>query len=382
MQHAGLYIHIPFCVQKCLYCDFLSYSNRAGQISGYVDALCRELHLRSLACKTIHFDSIFIGGGTPTCIPSSDIQRILQCCRNNFSVSDDAEISIEMNPGTVKPDMMDIYKQCGINRFSIGVQSSSDRLLKSIGRIHTVQDAKNTISLLQTNHFTNYNLDFISGIPGILDESPETLEEALRDIDFALQNKVTHISVYSMITEPGTPLYSLTEKGRVRPVDEQIERKMYHAIRDKLTKAGFIHYEISNFARLGYQCKHNLKYWQGAPYLGIGLGSASYLPTGTNEQFIRRSNTQDFNAYITNPIQEGEQEIISFSDRKKEYMMLGFRLTKGPDSTLYQNIFQSDMLHDFAGEIALLQEKKLIHHDLSLTKYGIDFENEISREFI
>lgn len=382
MQHAGLYIHIPFCVQKCLYCDFLSYSDRAGQISVYIEALCRELLLKSSNYAKLHFDTIFIGGGTPSCIPAEQIYKIIQCCREYYSIDPTVEISMEMNPGTAKPEWMEIYKQCGINRFSIGTQSSSNRLLKRIGRIHNAHDAMNTIQWLQQNHFTNYNLDFISAIPGISGDEPEQMNEILADIDFAVQSLATHISVYSMITEPDTPLYNLTIKGHVKPVDDAAEREMYHTIRNKLINAGFVHYEISNFARPGFQCKHNLKYWQGAPYLGVGLGSASYLPNGKNNNYIRHSNTRNFNDYLENPITVGESEAISLSERKKEYMMLGFRLINGPDPVLYQQLFQSNMLHDFSREIAFLQDRKLIHSDLSLTKYGLDFENEISREFI
>lgn len=382
MQRAGLYIHIPFCIQKCLYCDFLSYSNRFGQISAYVNALCVELQRRSLSCKKLTFDSIFFGGGTPSCIPEEYIAKILSCIQNNYNLDRNLEISLEMNPGTITPNKIESYKKCGINRISIGIQSTQNRLLKSIGRIHNIEDAHTTIQTLQNNLFTNMNLDFISGIPGICGTEPETLEETLQNIDFAFGHHATHISVYSMITEPETPLYHFTEEGNVQAIDEETERKMYHAIRNKLTQAGFVHYEISNYALPGYQCKHNLKYWQGAPYLGVGLGSASYLPHSENGEYMRSTNTRDFASYITNPFAEGEQEIISLEERRKEYMMLGFRLIAGPDEQLYCTLFQRDLRQDFSKEIHRLTEGKLINNNLSLTHLGLDFQNKISIEFI
>ncbi len=381
MKKAGLYIHIPFCVQKCLYCDFLSFPGHFHFAQQYVDQVCAEIEIKREWGKKLEFDTIFIGGGTPSAIPPELIGQILAKAKNVFSLTESPEISIEVNPGTVTLDALQAYKEMGINRVSMGIQSTSNRLLRAIGRIHTKEAAMDSAVEI-SNHFTDINFDFISGIPGIKDEMPQTWEELDEDLCFIHAMQVPHVSVYSMITEPGTPLYDLTQAGKVETCDEDLERTMYHNIRTHLTEQGYVHYEISNFARPGFICKHNMKYWQGKPYLGVGLGSASFLP-GKNGTYIRSTNLTDFFRYLTQTDFMPEESVsISFEERKKEYMMLGFRLIAGPDSHLYEALFEASMIHDFRKELDILQSKGLIQDNVGLTIKGMDYANEIFREFV
>lgn len=381
MERAGLYIHIPFCIQKCLYCDFLSFSGHFDYVEQYVEQVCAEIEAKQEWGKKLEFDTIFIGGGTPSAINPEWIDQILRKTKSVFPFAGDTEISIETNPGTITPEILKCYRDMGINRISMGVQSTSNRLLRSMGRIHSKEDAWQAATSI-SRHFTNRNIDLISGIPGINGESPQAWEELQEDLAFINTMDFPHVSVYSMITEPGTPLYSLTQEGKVLSCDEDLERRMYHEIRKQLINHGFIHYEISNFARPGHLCKHNMKYWQGKPYLGVGLGSASFLPR-ENEIYIRTTNLTDFKAYLKQQNFIFSESIsISPDDRKKEYMMLGFRLVNGPDAHLYETLFGGRMMEDFRQELDILYAKGLIQDNYALTVKGMDYANEIFREFV
>lgn len=381
MEKAGLYIHIPFCVQKCMYCDFLSFSGRFHFAKQYADQVCAEIVAKKEWGTKLEFDTIFIGGGTPSSIPAEYIAQILAKAKNTFPFTESAEISIEVNPGTVTQDTLIAYKDMGINRISMGIQSTSDRLLRAMGRIHTKKEALDS-GVTIARYFNNVNFDFISGVPAIQNESAQTQAELEDDLLFIRAMQVPHVSIYSMIIEPGTPLYALTQEGKAQSCDEDLERTMYHTIRKRLTDAGYVHYEISNFARPGYMCKHNMKYWQGKPYLGVGLGSASFLPW-KNESYVRSTNVQDFSTYFMQENFEPEERItISLDERRKEYMMLGFRLTAGPDEALYARQFGTSMTKDFKIELEQLQQRGLIQENYGLTVKGMDYANDIFREFV
>ncbi len=380
MQHAGLYLHIPFCRQKCLYCDFLSFAKQEGNMAQYAEALCREIVARSDAWQSRTFDSIFIGGGTPSLLDPAQLAMILSHVRQHFHITHDAEISMELNPGTLQPGAAAAYQQMGINRISVGVQSTSNRLLKNIGRIHDFETVVHTLSVLE-KHFTNINLDLILGIPGLGAESAQTMEEWLSDLAFIQSVQPNHVSLYSMITEPGTPLHRYTEAGCVQPVDDDSERQMYHQARAFLQAAGYAQYEISNFAKPGAPCLHNIKYWTHAPYLGLGLGSSSFIPEG--ESFLRTANTTDFWGYLANPA-EGlvVQERLSGKMLRNEFMLLGFRMIQGPDPDLYRTLYGGNLLDDYRAEIANLCRHGLIQKNLTVTSKGLDYANEIFRTFL
>ena len=383
MEKAGLYIHIPFCVQKCLYCDFLSFSGRFQYAKQYADQVCREIEFKKDWGKKLEFDSVFIGGGTPSSIEPEWIAQILNKARTVFSFAPDSEITIEVNPGTLSQAKLKAYSEMGINRVSMGMQSTSDRLLHSIGRVHSKEEGIHC-ALTLAQYFTNRNIDLISGIPGIDGEQPQTMAELQEDLAFITAMQVPHVSIYSMITEPGTPLYQLTQENKVIACDDELERQMYHHIREYLILNGYDHYEVSNFARPGYVCKHNMKYWQGSPYLGIGLGSASFLPWDHNsDTYVRSTNETDLMKYLDQVEFAPKEEIlIPLDERRCEYMMLGFRRIKGPDPELYQSLFQQDLYKDFDSHLSYLHTMEYIRSDLSLTKKGMDYANHIFEMFV
>ncbi len=400
----GLYVHIPFCVKKCNYCDFYSLGisecvNAFGEgvYRDYVDALKREIaELRQCrgngACGfggTVipeKIDSVYIGGGTPSILPPDLICELLDELRDGFVIAPDAEITIECNPGTLSENKLIDYKKAGINRLSIGVQSLNDSLLGFLGRIHDSKKALETIKLART-YFDNVNLDFISGVPGLIGKSrPQSLSDIERAIDAVAENGIPHVSYYSLITEEGTPLYDWREKGLLEDMDEGLERESYYLIKRRLNDAGYGQYEISNFALPGYESRHNLKYWSGAEYVGIGAGAVSFLRHHGGEKDVRHSNRKSAADHIDagsfNDIRTVE-ELLDVIDRKKEFMMLGFRKLTGPDREIYSKLFNgADIELDFGTELQRLRSEGLIGNDLSLTAKGLDFANEIFTAFI
>ena len=253
MKEIGIYVHIPFCKSKCLYCDFTSYTDRNTEIRRYVDCLKREINYRSKDEYLVK--TIFFGGGTPSIIDGKYIVEILSEINNAYIVDKNAEITIEINPGTIDKHKLEKYKEAGINRISIGLQSSKKELLKEIGRIHTYEDFENTVKLAKEVGFTNINVDIMIGIPN------QTIYDVEDTLDKVLALDLTHISVYSLIYEDGTLMTKMVDEGKLLEVDEEIERYMYWYAKRRLEDNGFIHYEISNFSKPSYRCKHNLDCW-------------------------------------------------------------------------------------------------------------------------
>lgn len=384
----GLYFHIPFCIKKCKYCDFLSFDSSAIPLNdkkSYFDALSKEWENKSaLLSDDDIVDTIYIGGGTPSVVDASYIQNIIMMIKNSTIIDDDSEITIEINPGTVTLDKLKSYFSIGINRLSIGVQSTQNRLLKSLGRIHNVLDCENTIKLARKAGFRNINCDLIFGIPQIEGEAGQTLAEFKEDIMRVLNWGVTHLSAYSIIVEEGTTLCDLFKQKKAFEISEDVERKMYYSMSDLLNKYNLFRYEISNYSKPNDQSKHNLRYWNCLPYIGLGLGAASYYPThNINSEYIRESNTRDFHDYL-NLRYQGEKEEISLNEQMKEFMMLGFRCVNGPDRVSFNKRFNIDYIEVFKNELNLLESKGLItiENSAKLTKKGFDFANEVFREFV
>lgn len=400
----GLYIHIPFCIRKCNYCDFFSVGRKDCAVqfgeSVYDDYARAVLtQISSLAddsangpfgtCVPREFDSVYIGGGTPTLLEPELISRVLNSITCSFSIKDGAEITIEANPGTITREKLSEYKRSGVNRLSIGVQALDDDLLGVLGRVHTADEAVRSVKLAR-KFFDNINVDFIFGIPGLKGVSePQTVEQAGRCARFVSSLDIPHASFYGLIKEPGTAIYRWDEEGRLTDVDDQAEREMYYKISDMLRENGYVQYEISNFARPGHQSRHNLKYWSGAQYLGIGAGSVSYLKIAGGNSFARFKTSADIGRYIASPgVQDLSdsyelQETLAVSERKKEFMMLGFRKTAGPDAGQYASLFGGDSLfEDFKTELTELTDGQYIRSDLSLTRKGLDMANEIFMKFI
>mgnify|MGYP001040639854 CR=1 FL=1 len=281
-QNLSLYLHIPFCVRKCLYCDFLSGPQSADMQEQYVEALCREIQETSPEYREYQVVSVFIGGGTPSVLLPEQTIRIMETLKSCFTLTDTCEISMEMNPGTVTPEKMNAYRACGINRISIGLQSANDGELKALGRIHTCADFLKTYEMAVEAGFSNINIDLMSAIPD------QTYEGWVKNLRTVAELEPEHISAYSLIVEEGTPFY----EQELNLPDEETERRMYEITDDILRKAGYHRYEISNYAKAGKECVHNKVYWQRGNYLGLGIGSASLI------QNVRFHNVTDIWSYV------------------------------------------------------------------------------------
>ena len=285
MKDIGLYIHIPFCKSKCYYCDFVSFANKEQVVEDYIQAVIKEIENANLSKYNIN--TVYIGGGTPSLINSIYIGKILEAIKRNTSL-DDTEITAEVNPGTVSKGKLKDYISFGINRLSIGLQSADDNLLKQIGRIHNYDQFLETYKTAREVGFKNINVDLMLGLPN---QSLDTLRNSL---DKVILLDPEHISLYSLILEEGTKLYDMVEKSKLKMISEDLERKMYWETKKALEEAGYIHYEISNFAKTGYSSKHNLDCWNQKEYIGIGVASHSYLDK------TRYANTTILEDYINN----------------------------------------------------------------------------------
>lgn len=313
----GLYIHIPFCLKKCNYCDFVSAQCDNETINAYFGALKHEI----AAYKGICIDTVFFGGGTPSCVAAHHIADILEAVHTHMSIKNGSEITIEANPCTITPDKLNIYRQIGINRISLGVQSLQDNELAALGRIHTADEAVKAVDMLQKSGFTNYNLDLMLAIPH---QTPDTLRDTLSK---AVALAPAHISAYSLIIEEGTPFYRLAQNGSLPLPDEDTERTLCDFAYDFLQSCGYNRYEISNFAKNGHESRHNLKYWQCLPYIGLGTSAHSF--DGTKRYF----NTSDTDEYIRMLNSSGcakcGEEILSEDDKISEYIIMSLRLSRG-----------------------------------------------------
>ena len=387
-KNVGLYIHIPFCKQKCQYCDFKSYAGKEKFIDTYIRWLEFELkgvgegnrldyenNLDDLAVVK----SIYIGGGTPSFIDGKYIEEILSIANEYYTVDDNAEITIEVNPGTIDKDKFETYLRSGINRISIGLQSTHNRLLKELGRIHTYQDFLNTYNLARNVGFKNINVDLMLGLPN---QSLQDLEESLKEI---IKLNPEHISVYSLIIEEGTPFYDKLEMNEIVLPDDELERKMYWVTKKELENAGYIHYEISNFAKPGFESKHNLSCWNQEEYIGIGVAAHSY----TNN--VRYSNIDSIEEYIKNYEEDNETDNFVFHEKQtkiskmKEFMMLGLRKIQGIRIQDFKNKFGENPIYLYRKELEKLVNEGLLEIDgdvIKLTNKGIDLANLVWEEFV
>ncbi len=373
-KEMGIYIHIPFCKQKCYYCDFTSFCGKDNLIEKYVEALKKEIELENIKSK---ITTVYIGGGTPSYIDSKYIKQIINKVKEK-NISSSAEITIEVNPGTVTEEKLRDYKDCGINRLSIGLQTTQDVLLKEIGRIHDFAEFLNTYQLARKIGFNNINVDLILGLPNqrIVD-----LKESLSKI---IELNPEHISVYSLIVEENTPISKMIEKRELVLPDEELERNMYWYVKNTLEIKGYDHYEISNFARSGYCSKHNMNCWKQQEYIGFGIAAHSY------RDITRYSNTENIEEYIEN-INTGKiehnkiiHEIQKEDDTKKEYMLLGLRKIKGIQISDFKNKFGDNPIYLYRNELKKLADEKLIKVDednIRLTAKGLDLANLVWEEF-
>ena len=381
LNELGIYIHIPFCKQKCYYCDFVSYSNKCSEVKEYIESLKKEIE--EFDFSNYKVTSIYIGGGTPSYIDSiyiveilSELKEKLKCNLIEFK---DIEITIEVNPGTVDTKKLNDYKKLGINRLSIGLQSTKNDILKKIGRIHTYQEFLEIYKLARETGFKNINIDLMIGIPG---QKIGDLKNTLQDI---IKLEPEHISVYSLIIEENTPIEKMLENGEIKLPDEDLERNMYWYVKNTLELNGYNHYEISNFAKLGKESRHNLNCWNQEEYIGFGVAAHSYL------NGIRFSNTINVEEYIQHIENNRKEENIqieenqSLEDKKNEFMMLAFRKIQGVDIARFKEKFIDNPIFLYREILNKLVEEGLIEVDLNhikLTNKGIDLANLVFEEFV
>lgn len=332
MEPISIYIHIPFCVRKCAYCDFTSFPGRGAQMEAYLSAVCREMRAQAAFFGRRPVRTVFLGGGTPTLMSGDQTQQLLDELRACFDVAPDAEITMEGNPGTVTAQSLAAYRAAGVNRLSLGVQSLDDGLLCAIGRIHTAAQAREAVLLARAAGFDNLNLDLMLGLPG------QSVEQWERTLAEAIALAPEHLSCYSLIVEEGTPLSAQLERGACAPLpDEDALCRMDEITAQMTAQAGFARYEVSNYARPGRECRHNIVYWACEPYLGLGCAAHSDMD---GRRFY---NPSDWAGYLhmaeggrAERAQEGEN---TRQDRMFERMMMGLRMVRGVDCARFARDF-------------------------------------------
>ena len=369
-KEIGVYVHIPFCKRKCYYCDFISFCEKDELQEKYINTVIQEIEDFFNLNKNVKIKTIYIGGGTPSFIDGKYIEKIM----NTFNKEGVVEATIEVNPGSASLEKLKKYKECGINRLSIGLQSTEDRLLKKIGRIHNYNDFLATYNLAREVGFDNINVDLMIGLPG------QTIEDVKSSLNKVINLNPSHISVYSLIVEENTIIYNLIEQNKIVLPDEELERNMYWYVKNYLELGDYEHYEISNFAKNGKKSLHNLDCWNQKEYVGFGVSAHSYLNRkrfcniGVLEEYIKDfKNTKEV------------QEVQSFYETKQEYMLLGLRKIKGVCISHFKNKFGENPIFLFKNELNKLIEEGLLEittNNIKLTNKGLNFANLVWEEFV
>lgn len=403
MNGLEIYIHIPFCVKKCDYCDFLSAPADLETKEKYVEALINEIKLNKNKMSEYVVDTVFIGGGTPSLLEENQISKIMSVLRDNCNMSENPEITIECNPGTITESKLLEYKKSGINRISFGLQSANDEELKSIGRIHNYAGFLESYNLARKCGFDNINVDLMSALPG---QTLKSYEETLNKV---VRLEPEHISAYSLIVEENTLMYDRVKKAQIKGInilpDEESERKMYYLTNNILRSNGYRKYEISNYSKPGKECKHNIGYWQRKEYLGFGIGAASLYKEN------RYNNISDINKYIevlTNNIKENSINNVGNSsevenqvnilnsivknlqqlterDRMEEFMFLGLRMMEGASMEKFEQYFGKTYMEVYGKVQKRMEDKRFLINDngyVKLTEFGIDLSNYVMSEFL
>lgn len=373
----GLYIHIPFCVKKCAYCDFLSWSGDKEQRVDYVRALEQEILSYKNFAEDYQVTTLYFGGGTPSVLEGELLERIMEAIRRTFQIEEKAEVTLEMNPGTALKEKLELYKKLGINRLSMGIQSVKNENLKLLGRIHTYEDFLESYCMAREAGFDNLSGDLISSLPG------QTLAEWKEELEILMETPLEHVSVYQLIIEEGTEFYKKYGECEELLPDEETSREIYLWTGKYLKSRGFEQYEISNYAREGKQSAHNLRYWERKDYLGLGLGAASMIRN------MRMSNTRDWDKYMAYCRDPGkireEVEVLEESGQMEEFMFLGLRKTRG--------ISKKEFRRTFGKDIDLVYEKTLEKYlkngmlqesgdRIFLSEEGILLSNQVFADFL
>lgn len=375
MRLLELYIHIPFCVKKCAYCDFLSGPSDEKSRERYVELLCEEIQVCRGKVEEYQVSTVFFGGGTPSVLQGEQIKRIMETLRKVFVFEADAEISMEMNPGTVTSEKLVAYREAGINRLSIGLQSVQDEELKLLGRIHTYDEFLHSYELARKAGFENINIDLISAIPG------QTVSSWAKTLKTIVDLNPEHISAYSLIIEEGTPFFEKYGEGSGQEMlpSEDEEREMYRQTKQILHEAGYERYEISNYSKEGRECRHNIGYWERAPYLGFGIGAASLF------EETRSANPSNIEEYRTSFEKKFQAEKLSVEEQIEEFMFLGLRMMKGISKQKFAEAFGKEIEEIYGKQIERLKKAELLEENddrIYLTEKGIDISNSVFVEFM
>jgi oxygen-independent coproporphyrinogen-3 oxidase len=374
-QDIALYIHFPFCRRRCGYCSFVSYQGRESDIPEYVKALKKELILRATDQRVC---SIYFGGGTPSLLSPRQIHEILSDVHSHFTVNEASEVTLEANPGTVDEIYLTAVRKAGINRLSLGVQSLDDGELALLGRIHTATEAREAVRLARNAEFTNLSLDLIYGLPN------QTLASWCKTLDEAISMNSEHISLYPLTLEDNAPMRLAIQRGEMPPLDPDLTADQYELAQDTLEEHGYLHYEISNWAKQGYECKHNMVYWQNLPYLGVGVAAHSYIDGH------RLANTTDLDSYLnafsrnSPPAWELDEEIVP-ELQLSETVILGLRLSEGIGLEDINRRFGIDLLRHYeqqVGETASLGLLECAGGRIWLTRRGRLLGNEVFWRFL
>ncbi len=375
-KHCGIYVHIPFCKQKCRYCDFLSAPGDSKCIREYVSALKNEIRSYRNASADTVADTVYFGGGTPSVLEPETVEEIVDALGESFDLNSVEEFTFEVNPGTVTYQKLKGYKAAGINRLSVGVQSADDEKLKLLGRIHSFKEAVECVEAVKEAGFINFSLDLISALPG------QSLKDCERDLEKIIGLEPKHISSYSLIIEPGTPFFKDYgeggEKRRDLP-DEETDRKMYALTKEMLKSAGYDRYEISNYAKPGFFSRHNSAYWTGKEYFGLGLGASSLIDN------VRYSNVRDLKEYIKDPKEHVIEERLDKAALMAEFMILGLRMVRGISKKEFERRFKTGFDEVYGKVLKKLKPAGVIIEEddtVMLTDYGLDVSNSVFEEFL
>ncbi len=376
-----LYIHIPYCRQKCRYCDFASYAGQEGTMAAYVDALLHEAEAMAPYAKNTPIKTVFIGGGTPSTLPAPLLKRLLTGLHERFHIPTGIEFTSEANPGTLTPEWLEVALSGGVNRLSMGMQAAQPELLRTLGRIHSHADVVESVRLARSMGISNLSVDLMFGLPG---QTPDMWRESL---EASLALSVEHLSCYGLIPEDGTPLKHDLDTGRLTLPDEADERQMYDDTLRILSEHGYQQYEISNFAKPGYACQHNIGYWTRVPYIGLGASAASFLQTKSGG--LRLTNPASIRDYIAMADEQAwrrrERTSLLPEDARFESLMLGLRMTQGVSEADFAAM-HGITLDAYCGDILRQQERRglLLYHNgrWSLTRRGMDVQNAILVEIM
>lgn len=363
MKHVALYIHIPFCVRKCAYCDFSSWPGREADWARYLNALEQEFGDAARRYGKLPVATVFIGGGTPSVLPADAVMRILAMARARFALSLDAEITVEANPGTLTKEKLRAYRDSGVNRLSFGVQAAQEKHLQMLGRVHSAEDAREAVRQARDAGFQNINLDLMYALPG------QTMADWVESLKFALDLKPEHLSLYSLILEPGTPLTRSVEAGTLPAPDDETSLAMQRAAGRMLSRRGFVRYEISNYSLPGFECRHNLTYWNRGDYLGLGCAAHSMM---AGERF---ENTAKLDQYLAG-VREVARRAIGPDEAREEAILLGTRTARGIDM---------DLVAKKKTEVARLEAGGFVRREkgrLILTERGMEVQNAVVLELV